>query len=81
MKGIVEGFKSHELQAAWPRIERTSMAINKASRERISERRYFREKWSVHWKLSDVAAGKLRSGLKGCVVVYVCTCECVCLFI
>ena len=29
------------------------------------------------WKLSDVAAGKLRSGLKGCVVMYVCTCECV----
>ena len=32
----------------------------------------------MRWKLSDVAAGKLRSGLKGCVVMYVCTCACVC---
>lgn len=32
LKGVVEGFKSHELQAAWPRIEQAPMAVNEASR-------------------------------------------------
>lgn len=38
-------------------------------------------KLSVCWELSDVSPGKLIGGLKQCVAVYVCTCECVCLFI